>query len=148
MGQITHGGVGDHLAAVSGGDGALGGGKTSNYIDASDAARVGLLVATYGDLSPGDTITVQFKQAEDDQGTGADDLGDALVFTVPGAGDSPAPAAGREAVIFDKEIAGLTADHDHIGAVVTSSTAVNGVLTFLKGGQRFKNDNTNITVSA
>lgn len=139
----THGGVGDHLAAVHGGDGAMGGGLTSNYIDASDAARIGLLVATYGDLTAGDTITVQFKQAEDASGTGAENLGSALVYTVPATGESPEPA-GRDAAIFDREIAGLNADNAFIGAVVTSSTAANGVLTFLKAGQRFKTDSGNI----
>lgn len=147
MSFITHGGVGDHLAAVPGGDGAMGGGLASDFIDASDASRIGLLVATYGDLTAGDTITVQFLQAEDDQGNVSENLGDALVYTVPETGDSPEPE-DRKAVIFDKEIAGFNPDNAYIGATVTSSTAVNGVLTFLKAGQRFKGDNTAIAVSS
>ena len=135
----THGGVGNHLAPVAAGQGALGGGVTTGYVSVADCARVGLLVSTNGNLTAGDTITVQFLQAENAAGTGSENLGTAQVYTVPETGESPEPAA-LEAAIFDREIAGLNADNAFLGATVTTSVATNGTITLLKAGLRFNTD--------
>ena len=60
---------------------------TSGYLDVTDAGRV-VLLAKAGAVTAGKILTVQAKQAQDDQGTGAKDLG-AAVQSVGVGGAAP-----------------------------------------------------------
>lgn len=139
-----NGNLGEFLATRVGAQGALGGGVTTAYQPLGDAIRYSLLVATSGNLSPGATITVQFRQAENSGGTGAENLGAAQVYTVPGASDSPPPAAALQCALFDAPMAALNDDNTHIAAVVTTSAAANGIATFVRGGLRYTGANPDI----
>jgi hypothetical protein len=144
MGFVNHGRIGENIDVVVAGDGALGGGLTSSYVTLAGAADFSLLVQTRDVLSPGDTITCQFKQATDDAGSGAANLGSLLTYTVPGAGDSPEPDDADEAVVFDVDLSAYVDGNTHVAAVVTSSVAADGQLSFIKAGLRYKGENPNI----
>lgn len=82
---------------------------TGDWFSMKGVNRVAAVVVTNA-LEVGDEVTVQLRRAEDDAGEGADDLGDAVVFT--------ATAAGAQVIIAEAKASDLGGDFTHVAVQV------------------------------
>jgi hypothetical protein len=131
------GGVSDFLGTAYGANGAAAGGLATLFVDVALAPRLALLVANLTALAPDDTITVQFKQADNASGISSVNFGDPVVITVPGADESPVATEVFLAQFVDREIAGITDGNQYIGATITTSVVANVDAHFVLAYQRY-----------
>jgi hypothetical protein len=107
--------------------------RTGDYVDVSGAQRI-LAAVTTATIAQTKKVTVQFKQAKDADGTGAKDLGDAVVATAPTGGAALTPVA--EANIGELDSAnGFT--FVAVNIVSDNGTAVYGGAVMILGDNRY-----------
>ena len=109
--------VGIKAGAVSA-DGS--GGITTNYMDMTNA-RKGLVFAQ---VSTGAVDTIQLREATDDEGTDAQDLGDAVTI-------------GESEGYLEIDAVELSDGFTHLAAVVTADGANPTSATLVEGDRRF-----------
>lgn len=109
--------VGVHPGAVDA-DGS--GGVTTEYVDAT----VNRKVLVHAQVSSGNVSTIQFREATDDEGTDAQDLGEEITVD---ASDGHAEIDAAE----------LSDGFTHVAAVVTADGANPTAATLVTGQSRF-----------
>lgn len=110
------------------------GGATTPYVAVSDARKL-MAVVAIGPLAATKTTTIQFKQATDTAGTGAKNLGTAVIYTSPAGGVTSASFTADAQITDLDDLNGF----DFVAVNVTSNAAVAnpGGVALLGGIDRF-----------
>lgn len=116
--------VGQSLATV----------KTTDYVSLEDSARVAAAIIASA-VGAGSTIVVQWKEATDSNGTGAQNVGDPETITIDG--EETAKLAVSAELQSDQLSAGFT----HVAATVVEAGSPTPGFTascvLIRGGNRF-----------